>query len=100
MRASSADKAAARAEWRVRWLSWCRLGAALVVGLAIIYGTRGGSSIVARVAGAIGFGAFIILIHFHLRAQARAQRAGETAAARRAGIPRCTCGRDARGQSR
>ena len=90
MRASSADMAAARAEWRVRWLSWCRLGAALVVGLAIIYGTRGGSSIVAWVAGAIGFGAFIILIHFHRRAQARAQRARETAAACRAGIARCT----------
>ena len=88
-RASSADEAAARAEWRVRWLSWSRLGAALVVVLAIIYANRGGSPSIVWLAATVGAGAFIALVLHHQRAVAQARRERDMAAACRAGIARC-----------
>ena len=88
-RASSADEAAARAEWRVRWLSWSRLSAALLVVLAIVYANRGGSSSIVWLAATAGAGAFIALVLHHQRAVAQARRERDMAAACRAGIARC-----------
>ncbi|HEY5441325.1 MAG TPA: hypothetical protein VIJ90_08605 [Gemmatimonadaceae bacterium] len=88
-RASSADVAAVRVEWRARRLSWSRLAGALVVVLSIVYANRGGSPGIAWITAAIGAGAFIVLVRLHRHAAARATRERETAAACRAGVARC-----------
>lgn len=87
-RARSADALAEGEEWRVRWLSWLRLGAVSTVVLAIGYGTRGGSESTALVTGIIATLAFVALVVVHRRVSARAARARATAAACRAGIAR------------
>jgi hypothetical protein len=88
-RASSADVAAVREEWRARRLSWSRLAAAFVVVLAIAYSNRGGSPGIAWITAVIGAGAFLVLVRLHRHAAACATRERETAAACRAGVARC-----------
>ena len=88
-RVLAADDAAARAAWRVRWLSWSRLAAALVVVTAIVLASRGGSRDVAWVAAVLGTGAFVALVGLHRRAADASELERDTAAACRAGIARC-----------